>query len=133
MTLAEAQTKVCLQIDDFLTSYNNGYFTFMGHQWDCNTTSKTNIVGTCVLALANGGNLPAGAVWRDYANVNVPVTGQFMIGIGVQMFTFLSGNYNISWIHKQNVRALTTVDAVLAYDYDGDTASPAWLDPNVQH
>ena len=129
MTLSEAQIAVCLKIDDFMNAQNSNWFTWNGDTWDCNLTSKQNIIGTCVLALANGGNLPAGTVWRDYSNVNVPVTGSDMIHMGIAMFSFLSGNYQVAWAHKTNVRALTTVEAVLAYDYQ----STLWLNPNTEY
>jgi len=128
MDLEDAQTAICGLIDDYRASISNTYFTYDGHEWACDQVSKQNVIGACVLAIVNGGNLPPGYVWRDEANVNVPVTGQMMLMIGVEMFKYLSACYQASWIHKGNVQALTDVPSVLAYDY----MSTLWPSPDVQ-
>ena len=120
--------QICKQIDDYRTTLGNGYFTWDGHEWACDPISKQNIIGACVLAIVNGQQLPPGYVWRDEANVNVPVTGIMMITIGVEMFKFLSATYQASWIHKANVQALTDIPSVMAYDF----MSTLWPSPDVQ-
>ena len=117
LNLAEAQRIMCDMIDGNRSSISQGYFTWNGAQWDCDQISRANIIGTCVLALANGGNLPPGTQWRDYNNNMVLVTGAEMIQLGVAMFTHLTSVYGASWQHKANVMALTTTADVAAYDY----------------
>ena len=129
LSVSEAQVIVSDLIDEHRALLSQGYFTWNGHPFACDPVSKGNVIGACVLAIANGGNLPAGYVWRDDNNVNVPVTGQQMIAIGVEMFSFLSACYQAAWIHKANVEAITTSTGdVLAYNYLGSL----WPSPDTQ-
>jgi hypothetical protein len=124
MSLADSQAYMCDLVDSLRISYCNGYFSWNGNTWNCDPTSQNNIIGANVLALANGGNLPAGFQWRTFTNIMVTVTGADMVQMGATMFTFLSNCYTATWEHKANINALTTTSAVLAYDYV-DTLWPA--------
>jgi len=129
LSIAQAKEVVSDLIDANRATLCEGHFTWNGHPFACDPVSKGNIIGACVMAIANGGNLPPGFVWRDNNNVNVPVTGAQMIGIGVEMFTFLSTCYQAAWYHKAGVEAITSSTGdVFAYNY----MSTLWPNPNVQ-
>jgi hypothetical protein len=128
ISVAQAQEIMCDMIDAWQASLAGTYFTWNGTQWDCDRNSKANIIGVCVLALANSGNLPAGYIWRDFYNNNVSVTGAQMLQMGTEMATFITACYQASWQHKANVLALTTTADVESYDY----TSTLWPNPMTQ-
>ena len=128
LSLAEAQAVVSDLIDEHRTNLTQGYFTWNGSPFACDPVSKSNVIGASVMAIANGGNLPAGFVWRDNNNVNHQVTGQQMIQLAAGMFTFLTNCYEAAWIHKANIEAITTSTGdVFAYNY----TSTLWPNPNA--
>jgi hypothetical protein len=129
LTIQQAHELVTGWIDSYRDGLCGTYFTFNDHQWDCDQQSINNITGINVLALLNGGQLPAGTEWRDHNNNYVVVTGQYMAEMGNSYFAFLTQVYKASWEHKAAVLALN--DATLIQDYNWQ--SSLWPDPNVQY
>lgn len=128
LDVTTAQEYLVDQVDAYRNSIMTAYFTFDGTQWDCDADDVRNLMGINILSVLNGGNLPPGTVWRDAYNNNYPATAQFMGGMAASFLTFGVLNYNASWTHKANIRALTDTNAVLAYNY-----TTGWPDPTVQH
>lgn len=119
MTIAEAQEYMCNLVDDYRKAWANTYFTYNNIPWDCNDEGIRNIIATNLLSVLNGGNLPAGFIWRDYNNVNQPVDAQTMGALAAAALTFQSACYQTSWIHKANIRALTDLISLDSYQYIG--------------
>lgn len=128
LDLADAQALMCIWINTYQTGLANQFFTWNNAQWDCDPSSQSNIIGACLLASVNGGNLPPGFQWRDANNNMVSLTGAQMITMGSEMFTFISACYQAAWAHKTNVNALTTTADVAAYNY----VDTLWPNPMVQ-
>lgn len=111
------QSNVCDAVDGFRDNILYDHFVWNGHRYDSDPTSMTNITGTCTFILQNGGQVPPGFAWRDYDNINVPVTGSDMQAIGNALMAFTFTCYQVDWYHKANVMALTDVNAILSYNY----------------
>jgi len=62
------------------------------------------------------GDLPPGFAWRDRGNHNVPVTKEAMVGLGLSVMQYIGQVYQASWIHKNNIDTLTTIQDVENYD-----------------
>jgi hypothetical protein len=129
LTVQQAQDLVTGWIDDYRSSLASNFFTYNDHQWDCDQQSINNITGINVISLLNGGNLPAGILWRDYNNNYVSVTGAYMGGMALSYVSFAQLAYNASWTHKANVLALN--DSILIQDYVWQNT--LWPDPTQQY
>ena len=93
------------------------YFLYDGKRWDARPEARALIIGASALAIANGGNLPAGFLYRDYDNYNWPMTGTQMIQLGASLFEFTGHCYQVSWIHKYCIGISTTNVELDSYDY----------------
>lgn len=93
------------------------YFLYDGKRWDARPEARALITGASALALANGGNLPQGFLYRDYDNYNWPMTGADMIQLGAALFQFTGHCYQASWIHKYCIGITTTESELNQYDY----------------
>ena len=103
------------------------FFPYAGARFDCNNESRSNIIGTVVMGILNGQQLPPGMVWRDYDNVNHPMDFLYMVNMGLTMFMYSQQVYASSWQHKYNVDQLTNATQVVNYDYLNNT----WPDRGV--
>lgn len=83
--------------------------------WDADPQSQRN-VSAWMATLAAGGTLPQGFVWRAADNVNHAADAAFVNGLGTAMTLRGTQLYQASWIKKAELDALTTVEAVNAYD-----------------
>lgn len=128
LSVADAREYMIDRVDAHRNSLITGFFTFAGTQWDADADDTRNLMGINLLSVLNGGNLPPGTMWRDRYNNNFPATAMFMGGMAASFLTFGVINYNVSWVHKANIRALTDTAAVMNYDY-----TTGWPDPMVQH
>ena len=97
------------------------FFPYAGQRFDCNNESRSNIIGTVVMGILNGQQLPPGMVWRDYDNVNRPIDFLYMVNMGLTMFMYSQQVYAASWQHKYNVDQLTNATQVVNYDYLNNT------------
>lgn len=112
------------EINKFRDELAFNYFPYDGKRWDCDDTARLNITGVNVLVMINGGTLPPDMLWRDYDNQDWPVTGSYMVNMGLSMFNFISTVYQVGWYHKSQVQALTTPDEAMMYDFSGGWPSP---------
>jgi|SRR5271165_886200 len=115
--LTSAQEIICSRIQTAAETLLNDFFTWNNTPWNCDQPSRTNIIGACVLAIANGGNLPPGFQWRDYNNNMNTITGTQMILMGQACADFTVAVYSVSWVHKANVMAMTDPAAVMTYNW----------------
>lgn len=89
--------------------------TYVGAQFDATPNAQRN-VSAWMVNIAAGQNPPTGFVWRGYDNVDHPADAAFIVGLGNAITLRGSYLYQRSWIKKAEVDALTTVEAVKAYD-----------------
>ena len=89
--------------------------TFQGIEWDADELSQRNI-SAWMASIAAGVAIPTGFVWRATDNVNHPADAAFVNGLGAAITLRGTLLYQTSWGKKAAVNALTTVDAVKAYD-----------------
>ena len=57
--------------------------------------------------------------FRDNANVTHSMTPPQVVEMGQIVASYISKAYQVSWNHKDTIRGLETVEAVMAYDYTG--------------
>ena len=126
--LTDAIAQVTTAINSYRDGISSDHFTAFGYPWNCDATSRLNIVGMVVMTIVGQGSLPAGTVFRNFNNQNIPITGPEMVGIAVEMLKFLSACYSASWVHKENILTMTDPIAIQEYDY----MSTLWPDPNTQ-
>jgi len=110
LTGAKAQKKSL--IDQERASVCQKDVEAVGHTWQADWTSQDLLNKAIMLA---GNSLPLPVVWRDVANVDLPITsiGQLLEiagAIGQQTQTA----YGTSWILKAQVDAATTIEELNA-------------------
>ena len=118
MVITATRTNVCKEVNNFRTNWINSGFQYQGNLFDADPTSIANITGTMAY-IAIGAPLPANFTWRTDANTNVPFTGAQFGAFYAACVGWINFIYNISWQHKANIDALTTVEDILAYDFTG--------------
>jgi len=89
--------------------------TYLSNPFDADATAQRN-VSAWMVNVAAGQNPPTGFTWRGYDNVDHPADAAFIVGLGNAITLRGSCLYQRSWIKKAEVDALTTVEAVKAYD-----------------
>lgn len=96
-----------LKLTDIFTDSNN-------IPWNMGTSDIANLNAVCTLITA--GAITGNVTWRDSNNTNHIMTPQQMIQLAGEMAVHGQTMYSVSWYHKANIDALTTVDDVNAYD-----------------
>ncbi len=101
-----------------------------GHKWDSDARSRQNFTGI-VAAVAVGFQVPEGFMWRDFDNVNVPVTTPMLVTLGTLLLSYVSQVFGASWVIKgliDNAPNLAALDAINLYagwpDGDMDGSMP---------
>jgi hypothetical protein len=89
--------------------------TFQGIEWDADELSQRN-VSAWMASIAAGVTIPTGFTWRAADNTNHPADAAFVNGLGAAITLRGTVLYQTSWGKKAEVEALTTVQAVKAYD-----------------
>jgi hypothetical protein len=89
--------------------------TFQGIEWDADDLSQRN-VSAWMASIAAGVAIPPGFTWRAADNTNHPADAAFVNGLGAEITLRGTVLYQTSWGKKAEVEALTTVQAVKAYD-----------------
>ncbi|EOA1532045.1 DUF4376 domain-containing protein [Salmonella enterica subsp. enterica serovar Braenderup] len=95
----------------------NYTFTFDNHKWDYGKATQERLTLSVQMAKAN--KLPAGFIWTDADNIDVPMTSGELLSLSdaIDQAMFAKGLQ----IHmrqremKEDIDKLTTVPAVLAY------------------
>ncbi len=117
----DVQSNITGAVDSYRDKILYDKFIWDGRVWDGSTTSRANINGACTIAILNGGNLPPGFIWRDYDNVNWPVTAADMGAMAAACAVFTFTCYQVAWYHKSNILAFTdegdNILDVISYDY----------------
>ena len=84
----------------------------LGHTWDSTYVSQFRINSAIALAL-NG--LPLPSVWRDYHNVDMPVTDVAeLLAIGAAMAVATETAMHVSWARKAALSAAETLEEIAA-------------------
>lgn len=117
LLLADIKSEVKSKIKAYRDAWQFERFSYDNKSWDCDSQSRMNIMGLMIVTLANGGTLPEGQQFRDHNNNDWPVTGTYMIMMGITLLSFVNACYVNSWAHKMAIDNLTTVSSVKAYDY----------------
>lgn len=88
---------------------------YQGALFDADIQAQRNI-SAWQTQLAAGAVLPADFVWRDANNVNHPADAAFVHGLGAAITLRGTQLYQAAWAHKVALDALTSMNAILAYD-----------------
>ncbi len=111
-----AQTYVRTLINNYRDQVlNSGYTDPNGITWSSKPVDIQNLTG--IITLISVGVLTGDQIWRDNNNVNHTMTLAQLVALAGGFAEFQTLCYQTSWTHKANIEALTTVAAVLAYDY----------------
>lgn len=128
---SDVQLNISIAIDAYRDKILYNKFTWNNNRWDCDTVSRQNISGACTFVLQNGNNVPPGFVWRDFDNVNHPVSASDMQGLGNALLAFTFTAYGVAWYHKSTITAITDetqILDVLNYDY-----TVGWPDESLSY
>lgn len=115
-TLEEVQTLKKKEINTHRDTILNSGVVYEGHIYDSDETGRSNLSGIAT-AIANGIPLPEGFTWRDAANVEHSMNEADLLNFSVTMINFVNACYSISWVHKNAIDALQTIEEVEEYDY----------------
>ncbi len=114
-TVARVVAEKRTRINDIRTNtFEHGFFDSNGVRWGSSPSDIANINAVCTLVAV--GVVTDNQTWRDADNVDHTLTPAELVGLAAQMAIFGKTCYGVSWYHKSNVEALTTVSAVAAYD-----------------
>ena len=124
--ISDVQASISNAINDYREIVSCQGIWLMGHFWDSSETARSNLNGATTIVLA-GIPLPAGFVWRDNANINVPFNTQQLVMLGAMIVNFVNLVYNFSWELKAQVDAMTTLEDLDAFVIEDQ----AWPDGNM--
>lgn len=114
--LADAQQDVCNKINDFRTNLIVSGFNYNGYVYDCDQVAMANIMATQVY-VSSGATLPADFQWRTHDNTMVSFDNASFTSFFQAAGQWYEGIFMVSFVHKNNVNALTHYADVVAYDY----------------
>jgi len=110
--IADAKTAKRAQINVDRDAAVNAPVEALGHTWDSTYVSQFRINSAIALAL-NG--LPLPSVWRDYHNVDMPVTDVAeLLAIGAAMAVATETAMHVSWARKAALSAAETLEEIAA-------------------
>ena len=104
-----------LKINEERERRNHLPIDYDGNLFDADAEAQRN-VSAWMTNVAAGQNPPTGFEWRGYDNTNHPADAAFVVGLGNAITLRGTYLYQRSWIKKAEVDALTTAEAVKAYD-----------------
>lgn len=113
--LTLAQVEICTAINSFRSSWMGDHMSWNNHRWNCDRSSVSNLTGLILLTSQNSSI--TNIVYRDYDNINVTMTAAMLQGLSAAIFTFFTSCYEVCWNYKAQVNALTSYDAVMAFNY----------------
>ena len=93
----------------------SGFTDTNGISWDTTPVAISNLNAICTLITA--GVVTANVTWRATNDVNHSLTPSQLIYLAATVAIFVRTQYEVSWAHKANISAATTVTAVLGYDF----------------
>ena len=96
------------------TTLHYSPITYEGTLFDADQVAQNNVMSWMV-NIAVGLEVPPGFVWRDAANLSHPADAAFISSLGAAMVQRGSDLYQQLWSHKAAIDALSTYEAVQAY------------------
>ena len=110
--IAEAKAAKRAEINADRDAAVNAPVEALGHTWDSTYVSQFRINSAIALAL-NG--LPLPSVWRDYHNVDMPVTDVAeLLAIGAAMAVATETAMHVSWARKAALSEAETLEEIAA-------------------
>ena len=110
--IAEAKAAKRAEINADRDAAVNAPVEALGHTWDSTYVSQFRINSAIALAL-NG--LPLPSVWRDYHNVDMPVTDVAeLLAIGAAMAVATETAMHVSWARKAALYEAETLEEIAA-------------------
>jgi hypothetical protein len=94
---------------------SSGYTDSNNITWGNSASDIQNLNAVCTLIAL--GVVTGSQTWRDSNNINHDLTPTELVTLAASIAVFVKMCYLTSWAHKENIDALTTVSAVLAYNY----------------
>lgn len=113
--LAEAKESKKNAVSTLRKAHNYLPISYSSSVFDADETAQRN-VSAWQTQLAAGTDLPPGFVWRDYNNVDHPADAAFINGLGTAITLRGTVLYQVAWVHKAAIDALSSIEDVLAYD-----------------
>ena len=108
--IAEAKASKRYEINADRDAAVNAPVEALGHTWDSTYVSQFRINSAIALAL-NG--LPLPSVWRDYHNVDMPVTDVAeLLAIGAAMAVATETAMHVSWARKAALSVAETLEEI---------------------
>ena len=114
-TLAIAKRIVKDEISALRTQYENQGFVWSGYHFQSDPGSREKLLGSFIAA--KDGIRQSGATWRLADNSEVALSNAQMVSVGYTLFAWMDSCSRVSFAHKNAVDALTTIEAVNAYNY----------------
>jgi hypothetical protein len=94
---------------------NNLVIAYSGSDFDADLPAQRNLQAW-MINIAAGVDVPDGFEWRDHYNVNHAANNAFVVGLGNAITMRGTLLYQVSWVKKAELEALTTIGAVESYD-----------------
>ena len=116
LMLSAYQADATDQVNNYRTKWLASGYTYHSSVFGSDPTSMANITGTMAY-IAIGAPLPPGFTWRDENNNNIPFTAAGFGSFYASCVGWVNLIYNVSWQHKNNISAITSISGVIAYDY----------------
>ncbi|MFO7987590.1 MAG: response regulator [Desulfatiglandaceae bacterium] len=116
VTLDEVISDRCEKINILRSQKIEQGIVFKGKAFDSREKSRCNLTAVAAKVASPDSELAEDFVWRTADNENVSMTKSDLLAFHAAMTDWVYANYQASWTHKAALQALTTVEAVEAYD-----------------
>ena len=116
LSISEVMIRKIDEIVDYSDALLEGTFVWNGHTIVGDSTSRQNITGLAS-AVANNVPLPAGFTWTDATGLPIPMTKTDVISLGATTMGWVDMIYKNAQKHAGAVQMLTSISAIVAYDY----------------
>lgn len=111
----EARRQKRETINDFRNQKIYGGFEHNNITWGTSPTDIQNLNAVCTLIAV--GAITSDVTWRDANNINHLLTPTDIVTLAATLGTFVGTCYQVSWTHKANIDALTTMNEIITYDF----------------
>lgn len=117
LTVSEARRIKQNQINAWREEAFSKGFVHNGVLYDGDEQAKANISGV-VAALSAGIPLPEGFTWRSKLNQNIPMDAEGLVQLGAALMQFQNEVMTRSWVLKDYVKSLQTVEDIEAVTWE---------------
>ena len=124
LSIQDIKDKLNTNINVFRDAYITEGVILQGHLFDSDARARENIMGMCN-AITLGVQIPQGFTWRSRHNEDVPMNAQMLAQFGIGTLTFVSGCFSASWVHKDFINAMTSLNVLDYVNYDFTVGWPA--------